>query len=298
MSGSPRTAHRHQLPPDRFFWAVVQIPQTGPRRPSVQQLCYFFEAALPIPLEDVHVVFEPLGEGRYLGCALPRAQLTQEIETLGSHITVLTPSAVPDFLDVNTHPDTLNLLTGDFEPPVVKRLRRRAWSSAAACLALCAVFIVLGLELRAQHVHRLTRAVDANQRAVQVQVLGSDAPERTQPLELQMRSLLRQLQQTRSASALDDEPVQGNADDTLATLLAAWPVSERDNDPALHLRTELISVTPTSITVRGLLPGSEEAQALADAMKDVQGWQLQQPQIVNAGDAVQATLQFARKDDQ
>ena len=108
-------------PPDRFYLAVLDagvVP--GRRRPSTEQLGYLFESLVPQPLEELHAVYHPLGDRRYLACALPREALGEVDEAALS----LSPDALPELVSDRVDPAELELLSGPYAPPRIRRVDR------------------------------------------------------------------------------------------------------------------------------------------------------------------------------
>ena len=95
---STRATPRHlQWPVERFYWAVIDASVLSSGwRPRREQLGFLFEPFVPQPLEELHVVYEPLADRRYLACAVDRAELQQE---LAAEIVTLTPMALPPFVE-------------------------------------------------------------------------------------------------------------------------------------------------------------------------------------------------------
>ena len=79
---TPPRPHDHPLdhspttfawPPERFYWSVLEAP--GVRRPGPLPpgLLPEFQEDLPVPVEEVHAVSVPTGDGRLVVCAAPRS---------------------------------------------------------------------------------------------------------------------------------------------------------------------------------------------------------------------------------
>lgn len=285
----PIASHLHQLPPDEFVWGLIEVPVAlGSRRPSQQQLEYLLEPLVPVPIEQVHVVFHQLNDRRFVACGMIKDLLDEHVRSLNSQVTILTPSSLPAFIDAEVDPQRLNLLCGSFEPRPVARLRRFAVLQAGALVLICSLLIAMGLELRTRQVQQQVEIVREQRSAVFAQVLGPQAIQSRQPPELQLTAMLRQLRQTRSTD-IQHELV--DVSDSIALLLGQWPSLHDDGD-SLHVQAEHISITPTVITVRSVLPGAGDAQRLAERLGQIEKWRLRQPQFVAAGESVQATLQF------
>ncbi|MCI0353303.1 MAG: hypothetical protein L0Z53_28115 [Acidobacteriales bacterium] len=278
-----------QWPPERFYWAVLDgsaVPRVNGR--MNQQLGYLFENVLPgIPIEGVQAVYQPLpgGAGKFIACGLPQSVIAQEVSPAA---LTLSPNELPGFIGKQcpSQPTpALNLLTGAFTPEPIKRLSRRWMFQLAAMLAFGAATIVFGLERRARNVHHQFDAIVLKQNAIYDNILGP-APTGSQPPALRLLAELRQLELTRTAEVSPDSKHE-NCTLILAGLMEAWPTE-------LHLQTESISIAPTAVTLRGQVPTMADAQGLANALAQLSGWQVAQPQSEAHRDLVDVTVRLDR----
>jgi hypothetical protein len=306
------------LPPQQFYWAVVDASQVAkasgsqprnPRNPRTlrnfrnfrghRQLGYLFENVLPVPIEDVQAVYVRLPGGSYLACGMDKNLLQAQCN---GHLHLGPDQVPPDICD-SVPAERINLLACEFEPKVVQRLKVRWLLRTAAMLLLAAMVIGIGLHRRTVVNQRSLAALD-NSRQQLFQVAGID-PAGSQPPELKLTAELRRLRQTRLAPTGDMELTDVTT--LLAALLSHWPPDEA------HMQTEFLSVTPTAITVRGLVPASDGAQVVASSINaahdeslfQVEGqgrfrlreqvWTMAQPQVTNVRDGVQVVLQMSAK---
>lgn len=268
-------------PAERFYWAVFDASILRGRRRGGEQLGFLFEPCVPQPLDELHVVYESLGEGRYLACAVDRAELAQ----LEENIETLTPQALPPFVVDEIEPSRLNFLTGQFTPPAVRRLERR-WSQAAVLIVLLWVLTVtVGLGRRAAAVERQEELVSAQENDVYRVVLGQ--PTGVLPLPLQLEAKLRSLRQTRTPALQVQRPFDAAL--VLSELLGRWP-------DGLAVETDSIHITPDSIHVQCTLKSTAEVQKLASAVGELPGWRLLQPTIRSQVGSVRATVQLKREE--
>src|SRR5690606_28215298 len=96
-----RAAVSHTLPPERFYWAVLDEP--CPRRLTARhraRLGYSFESVLPAPIEAVHATYLSAGD-RTIACAIDRDNLEQ-VRADGA--LSLHPAAAPDFISDKVEP--------------------------------------------------------------------------------------------------------------------------------------------------------------------------------------------------
>ena len=261
-------------PADRFYWGVLDgtlLPRgaRAGRRRLDEGLGFLLESVLPgVAIEEVHAVYHPLpGNGRrYLACGLPRAVLEQEV---APGTVTLSPEALPPFVEEQTTPQTLNLLTGAYLPAPLRRGRRWVLVHGTLVVLACAMLIVVGLERRVRAVGAQRAELVGEQQALYRQVLGEDALRGAQPPALRLLGERRRLERTRDTGAAPVEAV--SCAGHLTALLAAWPAD-------VHAQTEAINVSAQAITVRARVPTMADAQRFADAFAQLDGWRLLQPQ--------------------
>lgn len=280
------------LPPQQFFWAVLDASAlaSGNSRITREHLGYLFESFLPLPIEQVHAAYWKHRNGslQFVACGMQRDRLKQWIAAQPQEPTSLRPIEVPEFIvqqlgiGIDTH--ELNLLSEDFEPPTVTRLRRRWMNySLVAVLILC-VLSVIGLERRTLALVRQSATVHGARSNAIAQIVGLGSSSPTGNAELLMTAELRTLRQTRTQPKRSDS-AETDCSAILADLLAHWPDD-------LHVQTESLIIAPTSITFRGVAPTSRVIQALAESLQRFDGWNVQQPQISASRDVIQATIQL------
>lgn len=314
-----------RLPSDRFYWAVLDAAPLKRRNP--EQLGYLFEQVLPVPIEEIHAAYVRIDRNMYLACGMDRAKLAAlaaEHEA-GDALLALGPAAVPelgadpsaDETGVGGKAGSINLLTGDFEPKAVRRSRRRWLLQTAAIIALFAAILALGLERRIGQLNSQAAGLQQAQRGIYEQVLGAQAVRAggSLPPSLQLAAELRRLRQTRQSADSPESPGAGipqlvDCAQTLASLLAIWP-SEHAGQSDLFMQTDSVVITPTSVSVRGFVPSTTDAERLVGVLTVAQlakqrpaqsgggRWISQQPQINAGGGAnssVQVSLQWRRNE--
>lgn len=278
-----------QWPVERFYWAVLDasaLPGTRGWRSGgrLKQLGYLFENVIPgVAIEDIQTIYRRLpGPGRrYVACGVPRARLRED---LNPEAVTLGPEALPEFVDEALDPSELNVLSGMFLPPAVRGARRCQVLSAVVILATCCVLLTVGVERRARSAAAQTAELLAAQATVLRQVLGpTSSLGGTQAPQLRLTAERRQLEQTRR-----DDPAGKDIVDCapiLGRLLGLWPSD-------LSTRTDSLVVAPESIALRVVVATMADAQRLADALRALPGWQLQQPQSEAQRDTVTVGLRF------
>jgi hypothetical protein len=287
------------LPAAQFYWAVLDTSKISAMRKRARsrnvqrQLGYLFENVLPVPIEDVQAAYLRLADGRVLACGMDKRVV---LELCSGHVH-LGPDHAPPHLDEAVEIERINLLTGEFEPKLVRRMKVSWLLQAAAMIALASVLIAVGLNRRAA-VCQIAIAGLNDARQQVFKIAGIDPMGTGQPPELRLTAELRRLRQTRQAPAVEVRLTDVTS--MLAALLSRWPPSED-----AHMQTESISITPTAITLRGIVPASAGAQTVASAINTAdeqsnfqfRGWTMAQPQVTNVRDGVQVVLQMTRGEE-
>ena len=274
-------------PRERFYWGVLDA-SILPRRPDAERLGYLFEPLIPQPFDELQAVYHPLPNRRYIACAITRAALAD----LAPAAVTLAPDALPDFvgdeIKARVDPARLNVLTGEFTPPAVRRARARLRMTASAVALLACGIAGLGFERRASAAQARSEALALWIEDVQRQVLGPQAALSPLPLPLQLEAELRGLRRSRSEPEAVALPPDAAHD--LVALLSRWPKE-------LEVETDSVHVTDRSLHVQARFSESGDAQKLADALVDLPGWRLAQPSIQALEDGVRATIEFQRKEE-
>jgi hypothetical protein len=290
-----------QLPADRFFWAVVDASGMSAHRggKTFNRLGFLFENVLPVAIEEVHAVYQPVaGEpNNFIACGIMKDRLREIVASAQTELSTLTPASMPEFAgDRAVDPQSLNLLTGDFQPGTVRQLKQQLLLQAVGLIAVITGLLIVGLERRAASLSGQINQAQVRRASLIANTLGDDAhvsATNPQPIDLRFISELRTLRQTRQIPNANDHGSNSAARDAtlaLAALLQAWPRN-------LNVLAESLSITPVAITLRGQAPQHADVQALADALSSLEGWRLEQPQVTASGSPqgnVNAVLQWKR----
>jgi len=288
MTRAPDHLHP-RLSPERFYWAVLSpsqdLPVVTARTLSTPMthavLGEAFAAHLPVELATVAPAYTALPDGSVLACALPAAALAEP--ELASAIT-LAPSTLPEWLTQDADPETLNVLTGAFEPRAVMVARHQRSLAVAGLAAIVAFGCIVGFERRTALARGAEQAslaaLDELVRSEPARDLGiqpdQPAPERSVALDREL-SRLRATRNSQASLGLAD------AADPLASMLAAWPRGTK-------AQVQSLSAAPTQLSLSALLPTLPEAEKLASALGSAPGWAPAQPQITTSGKGVQMQL--------
>jgi hypothetical protein len=263
-------------PADRFYWALLDPGHhRSSRRPDARRLGYLFEEFLPLDLEQVHAVYCPAGDGRWIACGVERRIAAE----LPQHVTSLVPESFPEFAPGFPGAVTMNVLTGDLEPASIRRVRRTTAIVFTVGVLFLGFFVAAGFLRRAWANERQLDMLDGLRASRITQALGPAANP-----DLSLLAALRQVRQTHV-----EEPDADNRLDAaqlMESLLRAWPA-----DPRVQIET--ITVAPASIALTGLAPSSDVAADLAEKVRNVNGWTLQQPQFESRSQGVSFTIHLA-----
>lgn len=248
-----------RLPPERFYWAVLDIPAARDRRAA---LGYVFESVLPVPVERVHAVYLPLGGGRFLACGMDRDRLAAHEGAL-----LLGPETLPEFLKGAVDPATINLLVGLIEPRAVRSARRRVALTACAAILACGLLVGWGQFRAASRWQEISESFAEATAGVYDRVLPASTG--SVPPAARLIAELRTLDRTRT-----DAPAGSPREiaPTLAAVLASWP-------PGLPASTESLSAAPGAITLTVRLPDESSAERLERELKPPPGWRVSQPTV-------------------
>ncbi|MDQ7012449.1 MAG: hypothetical protein Q9O74_00970 [Planctomycetota bacterium] len=279
LSTGLHTTTRITLAPTMFYWQVLDPTPTGPLPRSItareRRLGFLFETVLPVPIEDIHAVYRPLGDGRWLACGMDRDALQDYRDA-----STLTPVSLPAFLECTTDPASLNLLVGEMEPAPVRAARRRTTLTACVMIVLCAGLLFVGLSRRAAAHEKRAASFAAAESAIYAEVLPPSTS--TLPPAARMTAELRGLERTRGQPI--DTKLRPDAPRTLAALLGSWP-GQRDGEP-LHVLTESLSVSPTSISILARLPDEASAEVFEQELHPPPGWRGTQPSVQRERDTI------------
>jgi len=101
-----------------------------------------------------------------------------------------------------------------------------------------------------------------------------------------MLAELRRLERTRAAQGDMETIALVDAIAILESMLASWP-------DGVHVTTEMLTVTPTAVTVRYDVPTEEVEQAIG-GLQPWDDWTRRQPEIVNREGVSTVTVRFVR----
>jgi len=272
----------HQrLPKEECYFAVLD----GSRLPfspfsRVSALGYLFEALLPLSLTEMHAVYLPLANRRYLACGAERNRLEA---ALRDGARTLTPAACPPVFEQAIDLTALNLLVREFEPPAVTNVRKRRRRTVFAVSAAVVALFLIGLERRRHFDEaRVARLLEQQEMLLDRTFGPAEPGVAAAQRRARLLSELRVLRRTRTTKA-DGEGRGVPA--TLGRLLDRWPKEE-------PLWIESLNVSPAVITIRGKAATATVAQSLTDQTKTLAGWSVDQPQFAQSDAGVHFTVRL------
>lgn len=268
---------------ERFYWGVLQPRRAGRRAPSDAQLRFLLEPLLPEPIDAVHAVFEPLGDGKWLAVAVPRSALAEHVP---QGVLSLRPETVPPELGVEVDSARLELLQGAAIPQVVERQRRtRAIVAIAAGVAAVGA-VLYGVEQRVAQHERLAADIHQQRLAAIEERLGPQVRASPLPPELVLAAEVRSMERTRLPVPGDGLPQ--SVAPLLAQVVNTWP-------QALQVRVEALQASAGQVVVRGKADGPSEVESLASSYQSTPGWRVEQPSVRDARGEASFVLRLSQE---
>jgi hypothetical protein len=238
-----------------LYWSRLP-PQ--PRQLDARQRMFRFEHTLPVPVDSLHVIGVPLGDGGALMIGIDperlRAILAQRPD-IDAGTWALLPDRIPahcaDATTAAALPQ-LNLLQGPFEPAPRRLARRKRDLAVGLGLAVAVLLILIGIERRVLANESLLATLDQQRQEQLAELLGPSAD--GLPASARLTQELRRLEQAARSPATTTV----DATRILDQLWASWPTSVR-------AQVETVSLTAERLLLRGLVPSLADAQAIAKA---------------------------------
>jgi len=280
----------------KFYWALIDpSPNPDPRRAAREaEFLDSLQAEVPVPLEELEVIWIPDAGGRMLACAFPTHALEQIICSVrdrragsafaANELFTLGPAGLPPLLR-DAAPEVevsgINFLVGRFTPASVRNLGNqiRRWALFYAIVAV--VLVGAGARLLALAANYSSESLQTETRTVlrDTGFNGNDIPSAGRALA-DATSIVRRARGGEAAAV-----VPGDAAASLAGLLRHWP-----ND--VESRTSHLSVTARAVTLSVQVADESQARAIGTALSECEGWTLEPPHTQRAATGLQffATL--------
>jgi len=257
------------LPAEELYWCVVDS-RSLPRRvrsargieQSKEALDALFEEDLPCAFEAVHAVYAANADGQVVGCAAPRETL--EAAAADRCVAVFSDRVPPDIGAPSAcDPRELNLMTGRFEPPIVRRRRTQLLTASGACWALAVGVLFAGTQRRVAEDRALFQDLNKRSEALMRSVVGKQAGASGQPVFALFQSEWNQARRMAGQREPEADPV--DVTDLFASLAAVWPA-----EPARRVRR--LEVLPNRIVISAATDDSRGAADFHAAFRALEGW--------------------------
>lgn len=272
-------------PESSFFWAVLTPPfKLASALTNAPGLAEEFQALVPIPLQELQTLYVPLATGKALVCSAR----VDELNGVSPRVLAVSPASVPGELieAAGVDPSSINLLTGRFLPPPLRRERRRRMQLVALASVVLSLACSVGFWRRTTSWRQESELLAAAQTRLVAQITGDDPAKSNGPIAaIRMQEELRSLRQTRHAGRSDAGASPTDAAVTLASFLQGWP-RELDAD------TESLIVAPDTVSTAVTIPGS--VQDFLTQFKTPSGWSRSGPQITSSGTDSRLSLSWQR----
>lgn len=294
-------SHDLRLPWTEFYWAVIDpaADAASGRSPHDALRALALQAELPVPVEDLEVVWADAGEGRSLACAMPTPTLVSILQTehgrrkaepsLGPPLLSLGPACLPERLRQSLptiDASAINLLVGRFTPDAVRRLRSRTRRWAIAYAAVLILLFGAGARWRALEANEHAASLRDQARAI---VLDAGLP--TASAGGGADALSRAASLVRRARGPEAESVvPRDAVESLAVLLSHWPEQ-------VEARTGRLSVSHRVLSLAVQVADESQAHTLSDALARCDGWTLEPPRTQRAASGLQVSLTLKRAEE-
>ena len=262
----------------------IELPKpVGTGRATVQELWYAFEAVLPTPIDEVHMVFAYAGE-KVVGCAIPKAALLGYQQSA----EMLIPDGLPDWITAENPSDLseqLNFLTGEFQP--VRHRQRSETTRKLACflLLVSSVLFYHGATRKADQRDTDARKLSGEISEMYDHVLPPSAAVNSQPDSIRFQTIMNQLSATRTGH----ENAQGTFEiiPTLGSLLQGWPTHH-------HAQVQSLHIDQAELRVMASFPDNHKASAMIEHFHQAHDWAMQSHQVSARSERVDLSVQLTR----
>lgn len=280
---TPAASPHIMWPTPRFYWAVLETGTTRATMSGVLPAVLLdeFQDAVPVQVDDLHVVCATATSGPLTGKLIVCGALHEELAGVDAGTLGLTPDALPAFLHNAVEPSVLNLLIGVHEPTAIRAERRKlSFITTLAAASIC-ILACIGLVRRTTAWEQAAR--QAQQARSELLTSASISGGSTEHDPFALAREIDRLRRATEASALPVTPPYAGL--ALASLLRTWPAN-------LDATPRSISVKPETITLTVELPG--EARPFLEAFKAPAGWMLEEPRVSAVRGVTTLNLQLKR----
>ncbi len=253
----------------------------------MEALDALFEEDLPCAFEAVHAVYAATAGGQVVGCAAPRETLEA---AAADRCLAVFPNRVPADVGVSSifNPRELNLMTGPFESPIVRRRRTQLITASVLCWALAVAVLFIGTQRRIAEGRTLVEKLNTRSEALMRSVVGEQASASGQPVFALFQSELNQARRTDGKREPKADPA--DVTDLFASLAEVWP----DEPPR---RVRRLEVLPERILINTATDDAPAAATFASAFRSLDGWTTGTPSVTSTDAESLLSLELQPTDD-
>lgn len=272
-----------KIPSDACVFGLLDAP-IGRGMQRRQELLYQFEALLPQPMDELQIIFSQEFDGKVLACGCSRTRVLPYRSTAER----LVPESLPDWIQdqVPVHiSESLNLLTGQFQPLSIKQYERTTAKLVSVVALLIAVAVFLSVQSRVRTLSDSMALVDSQTTELFRGVLPPSSGPNTQPDAIRFATLLNTVQSTRTGVG---EVEKRDLVSDLASILGGWPTEVDIQMQSLELGKDAVRV---QLTV-------QQDQSVSDViakLSELQDWAILSRTSTPRSDGVDLNIQFTRR---
>ena len=280
----------HEIAAEECVFAVLDTP-IGRGNHRRQELLYQFEAVLPQSVEELQIVFSKEHDGRVIACGCRRSQ----VHALQSQAELLIPESFPEWVEnefaspvSNQIRESMNLLTGCFQPLSVKRYER----STARLVAIASMAVLIIVLITSQ---RHLRAIQQQQAVVDAQtdrlfqnVLPPSRGSGTQPDAIRFATQMNTMQSTRTGVS-DVQREDLIAD--LAVVLEDWPSD-------IEIQMQSLDLGSDSLSIQLSVQQDEAVAQVIAKLSELQQWAILSRTTTPRSNGVDLSIRFQRRANQ
>lgn len=280
----------HEIAAEECVFAVLDAP-IGRGRHRRQELLYQFEAVLPQPVEELQIVFSSECEGMVIACGCRRSQ----VHALQSQAELLIPESFPDWIGnefaapvPNMIRESLNLLTGPFQPLSVKRYERSTANLVAVASLVMLVIVLVASRRHIQVIQHQQTVVDAQTDQLFQNVLPPSKGSGTQPDAIRFATLMNTMQSTRTGVS-DVQREDLIAD--LAAIFEGWPSD-------IEIQMQSLDLGKDSLGIQLSVQQDEAVAQVIAKLSELQQWAILSRTTTPRSSGVDLSIRFQRRANQ
>jgi len=280
----------HEIAAEECVFAVLDTP-IGRGNHRRQELLYQFEAVLPLHVEELQIVFSKEHDGRVIACGCRRSQ----VHALQSQAELLIPESFPEWVEnefaspvLNQIRESMNLLTGCFQPLSVKRYERSTARLVATASLAVLIIVVITSQRRVRSIQEQQAVVDAQTDRLFQRVLPPSTGPGTQPDAIRFATLLNTMQSTRTGVS-DVQREDLIAD--LAAIFEGWPSD-------IEIQMQSLDLGSDSLSIQLSVQQDEAVAQVIAKLSELQQWAILSRTTTPRSSGVDLSIRFHRRINQ